>query len=636
MKKIVIILSVIAFVFTSCDDVLDRPTKTAYIDDLNNFWNSESKVRMFCNEYYPQYFVGYHSGWGVTYTVLRGYAANGLSDDLTKTGTQANFTSVTPTSGVVSNTLQGADWRTEWHGQMWNFAWVRKSNILLDRLSKVQSAYTDEAYKHWTGIGRFFRAYEYWRLVISFGDVPYFDAPVSDDDLATMYKDRDPRGVVMDHIYDDLAYAIANVRDNDGSMQVNKYVVAAVASNIMLFEGTWEKFHNLDQTRAKKYLELAVQAAEVVMNSGKYVFTSSFKDLFGSQNLSANKEVIFYRHYESGKVTHCTASYSNGIESQASVGGCINLDLIKSFICNDGKPYQNSSIANAGDFSVGSLALTRDPRFESTFYDIVRKSSDTWIYANKFIDRKGATYLGLDAPYNNSPGSLPAEYGSNTNTNDAPCLRLAEVVLNWIEAKAVLAEYFGGSAVTQADLDKSINAIRDRPLDSDAQSKGVKQTAHLQISALPNDPARDADVSALMWEIRRERRMEFVYEHTRLLDIKRWAKILDYMDNSKNPDLMRGPWVNFPVEAPSELDMSENGFGKGNVGVLTVIKEDGSSVVFNGTNGSEMVGFFQVNNARGRNSFGSEVYLSPVPKNLIQSYLDHGFTLTQTPGWENK
>ncbi len=43
----------------------------------------------------------------------------------------------------------------------------------------------------------------------------------------------------------------------------------------------------------------------------------------------------------------------------------------------------------------------------------------------------------------------------------------------------------------------------------------------------------------LMWEIRRERRMEFVFEGFRLLDLKRWKK-LNYMDYSTNPDYFLG------------------------------------------------------------------------------------------------
>ena len=76
---------------------------------------------------------------------------------------------------------------------------------------------------------------------------------------------------------------------------------------------------------------------------------------------------------------------------------------------------------------------------------------------------------------------------------------MAEVVLNWIEAKAVLAQYYGGAAVTQADLDKSINAIRSRPLDAAATAKGVKKTANLMLTAIPADPSRDGDVPVLIW-----------------------------------------------------------------------------------------------------------------------------------------
>src|SRR3546814_17512377 len=104
-------------------------------------------------------------------------------------------------------------------------------------------------------------------------------------------------------------------------------------------------------------------------------------------------------------------------------------------------------------------------------------------------------------------------------------MRLAEVVLNWIEAKAELAANHGGAAVTQSDLDLSVNAIRDRPLDAGAAAKGVEKTAHLMLAALPNEPDRDAEVSHLIWEIHRERGLKCFFENTRLLDIKSWMKI---------------------------------------------------------------------------------------------------------------
>ena len=261
------------------------------------------------------------------------------------------------------------------------------------------------------------------------------------------------------------------------------------------------------------------------------------------------------------------------------------------------------------------MVATRDPRFEATFWDAPMKESATMLYACKFIDRVGVTYYGK---------TYPAMYGSNTNTNDYPVMRLAEVVLNWIEAKAELAT-MGGAAVSQSDLDKSINAIRNRPLDATAIAKGIVKTAPLNIGAIPNDPDRDADVPALLWEIRRERRMEFVYEHTRLMDIKRWKKI-NYMSGAQNPDILLGPWVNFPVEFPAWLVKEKEN-------KLKVKKADGTVVTYNGTNGAEMIGYYIPESVADRDAFTDKVYLSPVGNTQISEYSDKGYKLTQTPLW---
>jgi hypothetical protein len=204
-------------------------------------------------------------------------------------------------------------------------------------------------------------------------------------------------------------------------------------------------------------------------------------------------------------------------------------------------------------------------------------------------------------------------------------MRLAEVVLNWIEAKAVLAQHFAGTAITQADLDKSINAIRNRPLDAAAIAKGVKKTAPMSIAAIPVDPARDADVPALIWEIRRERRMEFIFEHTRLMDLRRWKK-LRYMDYSTKPDYFMGPWVNIPVEAPALV-------GAAFVNKTRVRKEDGTIVTYNGTNASAMVGYYMVEGATNRNAFTDRSYMAPVGQAQISDYQSRGYKLTQTTGW---
>ena len=127
-----------------------------------------------------------------------------------------------------------------------------------------------------------------------------------------------------------------------------------------------------------------------------------------------------------------------------------------------------------------------------------------------YLDQNGLTLA--------NPGSV-AMYGSNTNTNDAPIIRYAEVLLYWVEAKAELG------AVTQDDLDKSVNQLRRRPLDATAEAKGIKNTPDMVLADITADfdPARDPDVSPILWEIRRERRMEFVYEYSH-----RYQKVMSF------------------------------------------------------------------------------------------------------------
>ena len=610
MKKYIFsIFAAAGLLFSSCDDYLDRPQLN--VPDDNTYWKTESDARMFSQGFYTNYFVGYNSGWSTAYTPLRFYC---FSDDVASTGKQSGFENSVPTSRGSSS--EGQSTLSNYAGETWNFAWVRRANIFLERLEeRMKDVLSEEAYNHWHAVASFYKCFAYARQVATFGDTPYFESTFAVDDLETMYKDRDSRVFVMDKVHDMLKNEVlVNMRKNDGANMLNLYVAAAYASRWMLFEGTWQKYHGGDATAAQKYLTLAKDAAEIVMNSGNYAIDTPLRELFGSQDLKGNKEALMYRHYTAEMLKHHVASYSNGVESQSPAP---NLALIKSFICQDGKVYQNSELENVTPMTINNVLMTRDPRFEATFVDKPNVNSNTLLYACKFIDRNALT---LDKPGN------VAMYGSNTNTNDAPVIRYAEVLLNWIEAKAELG------AVTQDDLDKSVNQLRRRPLDATAEAKGIKNTVDMKLADITADfdPARDADVSPILWEIRRERRMEFVYEYSRLQDLRRWKK-LDYMSNYSTTgmnytDNMLGPWVDLAKDVPSYVE-------KGQIGKRAVMKEDGTVVTFDGTNAADMVGYYVPQNAQPRDVFTDRNYLAPIGEQQINEYKMKGFTLTQTKGW---
>ena len=97
-----------------------------------------------------------------------------------------------------------------------------------------------DAINHWTGVARFFCALEYFELVRSFGDVPWFGNEL-DASSEELYNPRDARTLVMDSVLADFQFAAANVRINDGvkGLSVNKYLVLAYMSRVFLDEGTW-------------------------------------------------------------------------------------------------------------------------------------------------------------------------------------------------------------------------------------------------------------------------------------------------------------------------------------------------------------------------------------------------------------
>lgn len=587
-------IALLAITLVGCKKFLDRPPLTS--EDDETAWVSESNLRLYANKYYPSFFTGYGTGFSAeSDAAMLGFQ---FSDDVLLRGTQGNFTRAVPNSSI------------------WSFTTIRSINIMLDRIEKkMAGVLNEEARNHWMGIGRFFRALEYADMVTSFGDVPYYDYVPSDTNLDDLYKPRTPRNDVMNAVYDDLQYALANVRLSDGDQQVNRYVVAGFVTRVALREGSWQKYYYNNNTQAEKFFQLAVTAGDLLMQSGRYDIVTDFRTLFSSNTLQNNKDVILYRHYDPAVgITHAVATYNNLSESIAFGP---TTDLLKSFICVDGLPYQNSTVASATSFTMANMIKTRDSRLEATFYDKpTPKNVATFWYINKFIPR--SVVAAVEAG-----GTPPTEFSSNRNQTDYPVFRYAEALLNWIEAKAELG------LASQQDLDASVNKIRNRPLAPEAIAKGVVKTAPLQLSALPTDPSRDPSVTQLLWEIRRERRMEFAFEYSRFQDLKRWKK-LNYMDTDTRKDILSGGWVNFPTEAAASL-------AAGNVGQISVINSAGTAVAYNGNNGAAMVGFFKTTNTNGRQPFldqiGVNPYLTPVGRNQINDYRNNGYELQQTEGW---
>lgn len=580
----------------SCSDFLNRPPKTE-LPNNQQFYSNEVTLRGSANELLPLHFGGYESGWTRSKFGNQTTAAT-WSDDICQSGV-TEMTKIVPTSSGG-----------------WSFDNIKKLNILLEGVEA--GTLSEEPKAHWKGIFLFYRALENANLIRAFGSIPYYEEASKYQDTELLYKPQTDRTTNMRKICADLEYAAQHVRVKDlySKQEVNRDVVCARAADLMLYEGSWQKYHENNQAEAKFFFEKAKAFAKMVMDTKKYRLSDNYRDLFTSEDLALNPEIIMYRSYVAGKVTHSVMSF----EIEQPQENAPSKSLVESFRTLNGQAWgQDGNPQNYGDKVFTNEMKDRDPRMgycidtEAPHYNLVEsKYSTSGYYNRKYIRTE---YIGT------SQGQ------SSTNTTDAPVLRYAEVLLIYAEASAELGTV-GGPAMTQDDMDKSINTIRDR--------KDVMMP-HLQISGdnvLVNgvqvmDPQRTPEVSPLLWEIRNERRIEMELEGKRYLDLKRW-KELWRADSNRNPKQNMGAWVDRAVilnylktEAEKKAPLTPENLNKIEKSVKAAIH----------TFGDSDQGYLQ-GNIKNLRVVEDKHYLDPLPLDQLKLYKDHNAVLKQNPGWE--
>lgn len=622
MKNNLIYISLLSvFAFFGCEDYLDKEPLDKLTND--NFWVNETNLRSYSQGFYSSYFTGYAQD----YRLFGGYfSGDSYNDDFlltTAVGTDRAQRFYFPASNI-SAPNDNVIWKKQ-------YEMIRKANVMLEKIPEMA---VDESVKeHWIGIARFFRAIGHSTLVREYGDIPFYDVAPGPEQRDLLYKDRDSRITIADKILEDFDYAVDHVRLDDGVLQVNKYLVGAFMSRWMLFHGTWLKYHGsavgssgqaVDNETIKRYLDAAVKGANVVINSGKYKIGNTYNELFTSESLAGNPEIIFYREYVTGLSLNALMAYNAGEDQE--LGG-VAKDLIDSYLCIDGLPVGQSPLYKGKiDPSIKNSFQDRDPRLYDSFVDSLRimnaglhsATSPTGYASKKFLNEK---WLADNEPY--ITGLLsPA---------DAPVFRYAEVLLNYVEARYEISR-IGGDAFTQNDLDVSINQIRRRELTKwgeTGEARSLPQVLlsgnNLSVNGVSiDDPNRDPDVDPVLWEIRRERRIELVMEGRRSEDLNRWAKF-EYLNTQKGgqlSDIVLGGWIK-----------KEDYPGIDNAVKLYNPEGDASKEGY-------IVFYFYSGDKTAHRSFvkgdqnSERNYLRAVPLTEINKYKDAGYNLSQNPGWE--
>ena len=519
-----------------CDDFIDDNRYPLDQQTSNpTYWNNASNVTNQCNTFYNQY-IGYGNsgslGWFYAKTLSDDQAGNSFT----------NWTNVNVPSS-------SSNWSAP-------FTEIRRANYIITNVANSTLSENDK--NNFMAIARLNRAWQYYQLVRMYGDVQWIETVVDPANPEETYGSRDDRDMVMDKVLEDLNFACQYMQKGSKTSW-SKDMANAMKADICLWEGTFCKYRTADEngkaadaTRAEKFLKECVTACENVMNAG-YTLSDDYQAIYNSVSLSDNPEIIFFKEYKKDLFYHSLISYTC---SSTQISG-MTKDAFDAYLFKDGKPLaltsENKSdvgeVDADGNYSIAKLLEVRDGRLAKTIDPFVYYQGMAWTRAGAMAMTSSTGY-GI-CKYDNV--TLDRDYRANTvkNYTCAPLFWLSVIYCNYAEAKAELGN------ITDADLDKSINKLY-------ARAGLPALTAEVGFS----DPANNWGVSDIIWEIRRCRRCELMFDNWyRYWDLVRWHK-LDKLDSQKNPNILLGANM---TAAPVSIT-NVNGYVDGSKGQVRVFE----------------------------------------------------------------
>jgi hypothetical protein len=266
---------------------------------------------------------------------------------------------------------------------------------------------------------------------------------------------------------------------------------------VLAFKGTLE-------LSEKKWADAEMTYSNII-EMGENIIDPDYASIFLKANETSN-EIIFSTQYidnlgANGMLQHFFPAVASGWHLYNPLGS-----LVESYDFTDGSIFSYESPL----FDPDDQTKNRDPRLKATIlFDgstfmgnyITHPdsaSSPDQLGAGKQTTQSG---FGLKKFADESFSGNLMNYGGNT-----PIIRYAEVLLSYLEAKVE-----GGKAISQADLDATINRVRGR-------------------ASVGMPPITVTSTTELREILRRERRVEMALEGLRYWDLLRWDIAKDVLN----------------------------------------------------------------------------------------------------------
>lgn len=541
-----------ALSFSACDNFLDQESQNILSEQ--QVYADDNMILSVLANYYGRISWGQHLG---------------------DVGSMALLDEAGYSSGGPNNRQNYEDnlWR------VYDYNLIRDLNLFVKGIqTSTLSASSKDNYE---GEARFIRAWTYFNMARSLGGVPLIGDEVFDYTTGTVAADlQHPRAKereVYDYIINecsDIAEKLGTGRTTNAA-RANKWTALALKSRAALYAASIAKYNyktpdvktpggevGIDASEANKYYQIALDAAQDIINNGPYDLYQKNADkgrnFYEAVNSKASEEVLWARDYKYPGQTHLFTN--NNIAS--SVRGDIDanivtpiLNLVESFEYKNNRDGQLKLTEN-NDFiyydNPADVFADKDPRLYGT---VIYSGAD--FGGTNVVYQAGVRYLenGVWRTKSAAPGTSEAPYGlltsvdGPTTSNDQFVNKTGFNLRKFIDenrdastrgrgsdmwfVRFRLAELYLIAAEATLELNKPqtevttyINAVRERA--------GIQPLEQVTLE-----------------DIIQERRVELAFEDHRYWDLKRWRIAHEIWDGqSGNPKAVHYALFPYKVYAP--------------------------------------------------------------------------------------
>ncbi|MDU1892670.1 MAG: SusD family outer membrane lipoprotein NanU [Dysgonomonas sp.] len=465
MKKIYLLLLLSVFFASSCTDLDVDPVST--ITD-KNYWKSP--------EHFDAFMYGVHSrfrthSWNF---VLLGEARSDIYGDQPFGGEASQGMERFPYN-TISSEFTGISNYGEFYTN------INQLNLFIKKTLET-SVLSDNERQYYLGQAYGLRAYYFFHLYRSWGDVVFTEEPSERFEVGKLDKATTPAVEIFDRIKQDIESSLTAF-GNNYDIKENKSMWSKPATLMLKAEVYLWSSRQLAGGMSDAGI-VKVTLTDIEANVPNLKLMDKYTDIFEYEN-KGNNEIIFAIHNQLNESNLFNGSYRANL---------LPGDLyIRNYYDETGEKI-NTAVEN--NFGLMRLQI---------------KVSNYNLFDDK-DSRKRATIKGV---YDIKDGQLiligtyPKKYPGTMNgsvrvaADDFPIYRYADLLLMLAEAKAILGE----------DPEKEINAIRKRAFGDNYDNT----------ISYPNQPI-DANIDEAILQ---ERFFEFLIEGKRWYDLRRYGN--DYV-----------------------------------------------------------------------------------------------------------